>query len=220
MAGSFADALLKAGVVTETDISKHDQAERAKVEEEKKKVEDAAKKLEEAVYKEYLDSLSKEFKLFEKLWVGEKSRKFMIHIVHAFIPWTKAGKLWASPPAEDKIKVECCFCAKAILPISVAAEIIGNTAVDHMQKRLQFEIANEHRLDTEDFKKEYAEFVNLLGKEAFGDRKLGWKSPESKCLICMPCYSEFIDWVQDKMFHGDRVMFNIINTKRKEAQKC
>lgn len=196
----MADALLKAGKITEEQV--------ARAEKESRRAESEKSHGKEFVKEKPPENSPEEFKPFDGLWFGEKSNAFVRHLIYNFVPYSKAEKIWS---IKDNLEKHCCICRREIISCGEAAEIVGETAGDNMHKRIKFEMENEDRLDDSECRKEYAKMMEEMGREMFGDRKLGYQGENTKKVICMPCYSIFYDWVMARLLTGNREISAIVN---------
>lgn len=212
---SFSDAFVKAGLVSPEKAKKiEDEKDRAEQD-----VQEKAKKQKRAVKEGPEISLSQEeYTRLEKLWKGEKSKGFMKHLIWAFLPYTVLEKVWGDDATEEKLDKECCLCRRKIISVAEAVEKAGEKAVENIRNQLKFEMDNKDRLDTEVFKKEYAEFLNKMGEDTFGKKKFGWKSPESTKVLCFPCYQVFYNWVAERILRGDKSVNGVVNRRMRSLK--
>lgn len=204
----MADALLKAGKIT------HKQAEKAEKEvraAEAEKVEEK-KKHKGSRINSTANSHDEKYKVFDDLWNNPKSKGFCKHLIYSFVPHNKVEKVWEF---EDGMDHRCCFCQTKIITANEAIRKACDTAGDNLIKRARFEVDNQ---DDPDLDQKRNEFVEKMGKDTFGDVKLGYRGENSKKIICFPCYTEFYDWITVQMF-SNRELQKMIHRMRMDSAK-
>lgn len=121
------------------------------------------------------------------------SDKFLFHLVCSHTPYGKSHRVFNF---KEKQKKQCCFCNTEIISIAEYLEI----APDLMIKSL--------KMDSIESKLLYEN--NLRG------RKTGIISEETDAIICEPCFSHFINYIETQILMGDKVINGAI---RKMMQK-
>ena len=204
MAGSFADAFLKAGVTTEDRVKKieKERIEESKVKEEKpESTNEPAHKFRPQFEKPLIERDPNDT-VFSKLWNDEKSHKFVVHLIHAFSPTSRGEFAWAKDQLHQKT---CCICKCGLMSKEDVFEKIDDTtklSLDHLQLQLRNEITQEQI--REDFSKIYS------------GRVLGVVSDESKAAFCNQCFKDFVQWLELMILRGNYEVNKII---RKEMVK-
>jgi len=107
--------------------------------------------------------------LLTRLWKGDRSKKFMLHVLHTFIPLNKVG--FVAGWTEDQEK-KCCMCRHDVTSKNEAL----TSAADPVK-----EIIKTAKPDSETIPQETA-FI------AVG-------VPGSRTVFCHKCWMEFVKWV-------------------------
>ena len=117
---------------------------------------------------------NKDVDLLTRLWQGERSKKFMLHVLHTFIPFNKAG--FATGWTEDQEK-KCCMCRHDLITKNDAI----TRAPDQVKEAIRSAVPILAAPWLEDFPKEM-EFIAI---GIFG----------SRTVFCPKCWTDFIKWV-------------------------
>jgi flagellar biosynthesis GTPase FlhF len=221
MAGSFQDAFVKAGIVTQEDLDRKEaeKKERERKEKERKiaklQVEEMEKeeahnramaKKKEREQKEQKEGEEhwKKIKSFDDMWHDPKSRNFMVHMIHAFSPLNKAHFAWT---AEEMPKPVCCICrCKLASKDDLMKKIpeLAKISIEHLKEQVAGTLTNEKL--TED-----------LSKVTEG-KVLGVVSAESKIAFCPECFRNYSAWLEYAILRGYSHVHRIINKMRQEEK--
>ena len=131
MAGSFADAFVGAGIVSEKKA--------ALLEKDKKENKKIDKPKIEQVHESQQKHINEEF---TKLWNNEKSHKFIVHLIYSYIP-SKGNFAWIQEQLKQKI---CCICKCKLVSkddlISKSGELAKLT-IEHMKLSAKNKLTTE-----------------------------------------------------------------------------
>lgn len=181
MTTNLQDALLKAKLVTEKQVKTvRTQKEKEEKKETKKPTPKPSPKLE-----------ADEFKKFEELWNNEKSKKFLIHLLHGFMPFSDNYTIFGW---EDKTHwkngKKCCICQLETLS--------KQDIFEHFDEFAKTSLNSLH-LSIKDENFNPSQYMSEEKKKIFGDRLLGVTSEKTECILCSPCYETFANWIQTKL---------------------
>jgi len=177
------DALVNAKLATEK------QVEQAKKEQVKQDKPEPKPKREDTVH---LDS---QFDSFEKLFTNEKSKPFLIHLLHSFLPFPDNHIIWDwNEKTEWKNGKKCCICQLETLSKQDIFEHLNEwteISLESIRKEVEAYSANQP-FNT-------SEYIHQHKERIFGKRLLGVTSERTSCIICHPCYELFSNWVPTRM---------------------
>ena len=202
MATSFAEALLKSGVVSQSDVEKSELAVRQElIEEEKKR---ARKKIESAEFQERAASVNRhdnspEFAKLNTMWENDRSRKFLQHLIYAFIPYTKVTSLFSF--AEKERDRKCCLCSVGIMDFN---EIMH-------KNRDMFTLFAQELKDSVEGHEWSPEKKKQMFNGVLEGKLMGTVAEESKCVFCRPCYVTFYSWVMRELMCDNRTISKIVH---------
>jgi hypothetical protein len=221
MAGSFQDAFVKAGIVSQEDLDRREeekkererkdkerkiaklQVEEMEKEEARNRTQAKKKEREQREQKEN-DDHWKKIKPFDDMWHDPKSRNFMVHIVHAFSPLHKGHFAWV---AEEMPKPVCCMCrCKLISKNDLLKKVpeIADISIGHLKEAAKGTLTNEKI--TEDLSK------------VIDGKVLGVVSKESKIAFCPECFRNYSAWMEYALMRGYSHIHRIINKMRQEEK--
>jgi hypothetical protein len=191
---SLADAFKKVGLATEEQVEKIRAESRIKELRETDKFGESRDKPRPEVKAETSPDSR-----FTKLFDNEKSKKFIIHIIHAFTPFAKIHYVldWELQGTKPQ---NCSICRRKTISKIEAMEAV------HRQTKAW-----------EDGGGSFLEFLEKGLPLAFKDSKLAAFSPDSKSIMCAPCFDEFSIWIIDENLAGNRLVTRILS-KRVEEQ--
>ncbi len=129
---------------------------------------------------------------FDKMYEGEKSQKFMIHLLRAYIPVSNVEKIWGAPMRNFR----CCISEKPLTG--------GNTRLEELKdgKRLLNYMA-------EPFTDENITDLSAP-KEFFKNKELGVKGKDTKTYMSVAMFGEFYQWVLIKVLEDDNGVYKAI----------
>jgi len=203
MATSFAEALLKSGVVATTDIERVEKEKQQELVEEKKKRDHEKRQRADRsftpVYTRPDDP--EEFVKLNNMWTNERSRKFMTHLLYAFMPYTKATSLFSftDKPRDRK----CCICSADITDADNFLRKVMNADLTTL---ICQELKDEVDGNPWSPEKRKAVYGDILEGKV-----LGVVSDESKCVFCKPCYASFYNWALRQLMTGNRDVSRIVH---------
>ncbi len=179
---SLQEAFVSAKLATEEQVKKA-KAEVLKEEEKKK-----PKEQRQPSAKIILDS---KFDPFEKLWNNEKSKQFVIHLLHSFLPFPENHIIWSwGEKKEWKNGRKCCICQMETLAKQDLFEHfpeVSEAGFESLRKQIRDEDFNP------------SEFMKEKIEKIFGKRIVGNTSERTSCIMCATCYQTFANWVPTKM---------------------
>jgi hypothetical protein len=142
-----------------------------------------------------------EYSIFNKMLQDKKCRKFLLHIVHAFLPnliENNINYIWSWN--EVKGERRCAICEQQIISLNDAyVRAIGQ--IDNNLKRSNLIIKNDSYEIFESINKKLDEILfNLfLSKDkyftAFNNKVPAIHSQKSQVFLCAPCYKLLNNWV-------------------------
>jgi len=202
------DALLRAKLITEDQLKKSQEEEKLKAAAKEKSRETRADIPSQRLTDE-------QFKKFEDLWNNEKSKPFAIHLLHSFLPFPDNDTVWDwNEKPKWKNGKKCCICELETLSKQDVFEHLdefSKLSLDSMFKEIKEENFNK------------GEFLSQGKKKIFGDRLLGVTSERTQCVMCMPCYEIFGNWVPTKLVRDQfsefaKIMTYVRRTRENRSQ--
>jgi len=191
---SFEDAFVKAGIIKESDILLKEQ-QKKKEEQEKKQQDEKRKEKSEKEWREIQNKMMP----FENLWKGDKSHKFLAHLVYAFTPGGTCNFAWTDEELKSNV---CCICKQKLISKDALFRLspqLVKISMEQIRKELNGTLTAEQK------------FKEL--SEVTGGAILGIVSEKSDAAFCNPCFDVFFNWIEAKIINGDREI-NIIVRKR------
>lgn len=188
---SLAEAFKKAGMATDEQVDQIQKESRLReLKQTDKFGENQAKKPFEKV-----TAIANPGSRFTKLFNGEKSQKFMLHVIHAFIPFVKAHYIFDWEDEGFK-KKPCDICHHPVMSKVECLEIYHKRGKDWEKDLNQ---TNPLEFFASSFK-------------CYEGKKIAVVSPiESKVLMCSPCHKEFFDWVLAERDAGNKLINKLIH---------
>lgn len=192
MANLLADALLKVGLVTEEQITKVQKETVTKSVEPQKEYHSSEPKTIEQ---------SPDESVISKLWNEPKSHKFIVHLIHTFVPFYKGQFAWSS---EDLHQNTCCICKQKLMTkedVFSKNEELATVSLEQMRLRIKNELTAKKV--TEDFNR------------IFDGHVLGIVSSDSDAAFCNQCFQDFANWIQNMTIRGNYEINKIIRHQMK-----
>lgn len=129
-------------------------------------------------------------------------KSFITHLVRAYFPVNKIGKIWDSP----KNNLKCAITGYNVCTIEDAFKALHSDGMDkkmldHMKAWGKGEAIEESPMKAE-----------LKGKV------IGYTGQNTDTVLCLDAVQAFIVWVQNKILHGDNHISWILNDMRKSQQ--
>ena len=141
---SFEDAFVKAGIIKESDILLKEQQKKKEEQEKKQQALKEEDERREKSKKEWQE-IQNQMALFENLWKGEKSHKFLAHLVYAFTPGNTCHFAWNNEELKSK---SCCICKhKLISKETLLAFVpkISEISISQITRELNGELTPEQK---------------------------------------------------------------------------
>lgn len=135
-------------------------------------------------------------KKLDELYSNDKSKNFVLHMVRAYLPLTKASKVFIKPEKLGKFK--CAITGVKLISID---EIFQLMKGEEYQESLMDDLKYNAGLALEG--KELPEdYVNPLVKLANG-RMIGFQGEETSTYLCQEAIYALFEWVSIKILNGD-----------------
>ncbi|MCK9441698.1 MAG: hypothetical protein M0Q13_09785 [Methanothrix sp.] len=160
-----------------------------------------------------------ECKIFNQMHQDPKRRKFLLHLVHAFLPNDKENNvsfIWSW----NKVKGErkCVMCEQNIISLA-DAYIKVNEQINNYFKVEDIMInSNDINVFSKINKNIDTLLFNIFSDkyfEAFNNKVSGIYSNKSKVFMCSPCYKIFNDWVSNMLLRKHKDFRYVIGDKIK-----
>jgi hypothetical protein len=129
------------------------------------------------------------YKRLDEMHRGEKSKKFLTHLIKSYFPVSKAEKVWDRPNGRFK----CAITDIQLLSVQDVLQI--TTSNEYFEKTMEH-IKSGFSLDGKQ--------IEHPAIKAFGDKKMGITSNDTDTFIAMPVYQIFYEWIVDKVLRGDK----------------
>ncbi len=204
----MADALAKAGLISQQKADKVERDKQKAAAEEKKNQRTSGQQLP---MPERKIPTSPEYAKIEEMWNNSKSKGFVKHLIWSFVPHSKVDKIWED---EGKYEKKCCICHTGTMSINESVKCVGEDAGKSLLKRCEFELQNQDRKDDAEYKKEYETFMKEMGKEMFGGKLLALHGEDSKKVFCFVCYDMFYAWLMERVLKGDNEIQHMMTRLR------
>lgn len=143
----------------------------------------------------------------EELYENEKSRGFVNHLIHAYLPVYKATKIWQF---EDKKPVhKCSICGQQLLDIE--------TVFQRVQQSHEFagEFVDEIRKDIAGKPTKFED--RFMVKHVTKGAVMGWTGEKTTTHLCQQCIQELFDMVTTGLLTGDKNINYQINKMRRNT---
>jgi len=194
----FEEAFLKAGLVSSDQLQAKQNQEKAELERQQ-----AIQKKEQEEQKENFRKQENQYNCFDALFSSKQ--KFVLHLIHAFIPTVKVIP-WEPNQSKD---CKCCICSTPLISQLEILEKSGD-ASQVMVEDICRSVGNNPMMPEERTEKY---------KKIFGDRKLGVMSNESTAVFCKPCIQTFVEWVFVSAFRHHAVRNTIQHLQQSTINK-
>jgi len=141
----------------------------------------------------------------EELYANEKSRGFVNHLIHAYLPVYKVTKVWQF---EDKKPThKCSVCGQNLLDVE--------TVFARVQKSKDFagEFVDEIRKDLEGKPTKFED--RFMIKHVTQGAVMGWTGEKTTTHLCQQCVQELLDMVMTGIMMGDKnINYQVNKMKR------
>ncbi len=196
---SMEEAFKKAGY--EQEVNKR-ETERLKKEQEvtERSFQERQRQRKEELRQD--EEIKKKFQPFDDRWRDPKKKKFLIHLIFAYVPAEIPHHPWADAELKEK---KCCVCEHPLIShqfILANSEKFFNIQIDQLRRR----IAGEEVKIREKFEKE------------FGNVSLAVVSSKSSAAFCVPCFRAFYEWIERMLLQGNEQINRIIRRRRLESE--
>jgi hypothetical protein len=181
----FEEAFLKAGLVSSDQLQAKQAQEKAELERQQ-----ALQAKEQEEKQLHLNKQEGLYGHFDALFSSKQ--KFVLHLIHAFIPTVKVIP-WEPNQSKD---CKCCICSTPLISQLEILEKILEKKLEILEKS-----GDASQVMVEDICRSVGnnpmmpEERTEKYKKIFGDRKLGVMSNESTAVFCKPCIQTFVEWV-------------------------
>jgi hypothetical protein len=117
-----------------------------------------------------------------------KSKKFLNHLVRAYMPVTNIEKVWDTPTGDFK-------CVLTREPLFSLQDILKGVQTE------EYKVALMNNLKT--MFDENAKTSNPI-TEVIGDKKMGLTGKDTTTFMTVEAFQSFYDWVMTKVLRGDK----------------
>jgi hypothetical protein len=161
-----------------------------------------------------------EYKIFNQMHQDPKRRKFLLHLVHAFLPNIKENSVdhiwsWKGIKGERR----CVFCEQLLTSIADSYVKINSKIDEKFIYNILMIESNNINIFSEINNKIDTTLNSLFPNEkylnAFSNKVSGIYSKKSKVFICSPCYKLFNNWIANMLVRRHNDMKYIIGDKIK-----
>lgn len=144
----------------------------------------------------------------EKLYDDEKSRGFVNHLIHAYLPVFKVTKVWEF---EDKKPYhKCSVCNQALIDIE--------TVFARVQKSKEFagEFVDQIKKDIQGKPTKYEERFEV--KHITQGAVMAWTGEKTNTALCNQCVQDLLNLVTTGLLMGDKnITYQVNKMKRNSA---
>ena len=203
MGSSFADAFVKAGVISQQHVD-----DIAKKEEEVIKAKkDQEEKIQQQQDLEYAEKSRKDLadiQPFIDMWNVESKQKFLIHLLHSFTPLNMGYIAWTEKELKQKT---CCICKQSLMSKEIMFSKIGELSevgIRHLHQQVQGTLTEEQ------MKQDLNAITN--------GKTFGIVSEQSTAAFCCCCYDNFSKWVFNSLLCGNTQINRIIHKRMEQVR--
>jgi hypothetical protein len=207
MPGNFADALLKAGVISkekmETEIAREERIKQD-IENRKQREEENRREAARAEHEAQMAFI----KPIQVLYRTAATTHLTQELVYAFTPSSVASRWYG-----DDINRICSICKKGILTVEQALskpvlEAHANAVLNSLHREA-VAIKEGKESGPIDISEDLLNF-----RKATGGKILGVASPDSDRILCHNCWERLSAWIEHEIIQGNRDINDIITRKR------
>jgi len=151
--------------------------------------------------------MSEEKTKIEKLYEEEKSRGFVNHLIHAYLPVYKVSKIWDF--ADNKSFHKCSICGQPLLDVE--------TVFERVQKSHEFagEFIDQLRKDIQGKPTKYED--RFMVKHVTQGAVLGWIGEKTDTMLCQQCIQDLLNLVTTGILMGDKNITYQVNKMKRSA---
>jgi hypothetical protein len=148
--------------------------------------------------------MSKEKTKIEKLYEDEKSRGFVNHLIHAYLPIYKITKVWEF---KDKNPVhKCSVCDHELIDLEIVLGRMQN-------KEYAKEFVDQLRKDINGEKIKYED--HFMVKHITHGAIMAFTGEKTTTNLCQPCIQNLLDMVQTGLLMDDKnIIYQVNKMKR------
>jgi hypothetical protein len=194
------EAFKKSGLVSQAKIDENERLRQTQ-EENKKKSEKTAREFEARQDRREYERVNARYLPIQRLWDGERSHKFLVHLLYSFTPLEAAHYAWFD--SEFREQKNCCICHTTLISKEFMFDHLNDVseqALDQLRRSLRGEPVFPRQ-----------EFV-----QRFGNVVMGLVSEKSSSAFCSDCHTLLYEWIQNELARGNRAVRNIINQRMLE----
>jgi hypothetical protein len=194
------EAFRLSGLVGEKEIKRREDARKEKEEKEIEQRIQHERHRKEIEHDQEI-KLNEKIKPFDDRWRDPQKRKFLVHLVFAYIPADISYYPWTDRELREK---KCCICEQALISKQYIFDNIKkftSTGIDQIRRMAKGETINVRK----EFEKD------------FGDVVMAIVSPNSSAAFCNPCYNAFFSWIEIMILRGDPQINRIIQKRQIET---
>jgi hypothetical protein len=143
----------------------------------------------------------------EQLYDDHKSRGFVNHLIHSYLPVSKVNKVWVF---EDKKPYhKCSICGQELIDIE--------TVFTRVQASHEFagEFADQVRKDVAGKPTKYED--RFMVKHVTHGAVMGWQGEKTTTNLCQQCIQDLLNMVTNGLLHGEKNITYQVNKMQRTA---
>jgi len=126
---------------------------------------------------------------FDEMYKGARSKKFVLHLIRAYIPVSNVEKLWGAPMRNFR----CCISEKPLAAGNNILEKINDKAKNKIVLDFMVEPFSDSNMGN-----------TKISKNFFKEKDLGVKGKDTETYMSLTMFNEFHKWVLLKILSGDK----------------
>ncbi len=143
----------------------------------------------------------------EELYENEKSRGFVNHLIHAYLPLYKVTKVWVF---EDKKPVhKCSICGQNLIDIETVFQRVAKS------KEFAGEFVDQLRKDLDGKPVKYED--RFMVKHITQGAVMAWTGEKTTTHLCQQCVQDLLNMVQTGIIMGDKNINYQVNKMRRNT---
>jgi len=154
--------------------------------------------------------MAKEKTHIQKLYENPKAKKFVNHLIQAYLPLNKSVKVF---DFEKNQKAKCNVCGQQLMSLNQVLQKYHENSKDIMKETLENIRKEFSKEDKEERKKE----DNPIFKYVSKGKVLAWTGEKTNTCLCLDCVQSILDLVQTGLLIGDKNI-NWLMNKMKRGQ--
>lgn len=143
----------------------------------------------------------------EKLYNDEKSRGFVNHLIHSYLPVNKVTKVWDF--TDKKIKHTCSICGHELIDLTTVMTRMSNS------KEFMSDFTKQLRNDINGIKTPKEE--HFIIKHVTHGAIQAFTGKGTTTYLCQDCVKELLDFVSTGLLMGDKNIVYQINKMRRTS---